>query len=300
MDKLFYALAFTASIFTACSTAGKPVDKSRAIPFVYVEKTFIVVPVTVNGSITANFVLDTGIGINLISKSLCEKLGCKIKGSHSGKRMSGQDVAIPMSSVNSLALGGLLANNPATGVFDLEPLMPGMGIQGFLSLGFFKDQAFSIDYKNQVIILEDKESLKKAKADGVRTPVRTDIQGESLVIFMPMTVSKIGNVSVEVDTGSQALILDERFMHPLGIAKNDPSVRRRDGKDETGHSYSRYFTTIPELVHLPNTFTIGTNPTDVMFQKIIYDGLVGHNFLSQFLVTYNLPEFEMIFRKFAP
>ena len=35
-----------------------------------------------------------------------------------------------------------------------------------------------------------------------------------------------------------------------------------------------------------------------MFQKIIYDGLVGHSFFRNFNVTYNLPEAEMIFSKF--
>jgi Aspartyl protease len=52
------------------------------IPFSYIEKSFMVVPIKINDSVTKNFILDTGIGLNLISKSLCEKIGCKINGSH--------------------------------------------------------------------------------------------------------------------------------------------------------------------------------------------------------------------------
>jgi hypothetical protein len=47
---------------------------------------------------------------------------------------------------------------------------------------------------------------------------------------------------------------------------------------------------------------IGTGTSDasaanlpVMFQSIIYDGLVGDALLKRFTVTYNLPKSEMIF-----
>jgi hypothetical protein len=42
---------------------------------------------------------------------------------------------------------------------------------------------------------------------------------------------------------------------------------------------------------------MGVDSLSVMFQKIIYDGLVGHYFLREFRVTYDLPRKEMIFRK---
>ena len=34
---------------------------------------------------------------------------------------------------------------------------------------------------------------------------------------------------------------------------------------------------------------------DVMFQKIIYDGLVGHSFLRNFAVTFDLPNGRVVF-----
>ena len=46
---------------------------------------------------------------------------------------------------------------------------------------------------------------------------------------------------MEVDTGSPALTLDERFMSELGLAPAGPQVRRVAGEDETGYSYVRYF-----------------------------------------------------------
>jgi len=46
-------------------------NNPQEIPFSYIEQNFLVVPVKINNSITKNFVLDTGIGVNLISKTLC-------------------------------------------------------------------------------------------------------------------------------------------------------------------------------------------------------------------------------------
>jgi len=113
---------------------------------------------------------------------------------------------------------------------------------------------------------------------------------------MPLVLSNGDQVSVEVDTGSKALILNERFMAPLGILPSDARLRKREGKDETGYAFIRYFTQLPGRVQLLQNREFGVDGIDVMFQKIIYDGLVGHYFLSQFLVTYNLPSSELIFR----
>lgn len=278
-------------------TEEKSMNKPREIPFSYIDKTFLVVPVQINGSIAQDFIFDTGIGVNVISKALCQQLGCKVQGDHSGKRMSGQEVHIPMSSVASLSLAGHELKDVPVGIFDLEAMMPGAKIGGFLSLGFFKDLPYSVDYVQQTITFENSTSLEKIRAQGIRVPVKLDIQGPSFGIFMPLVLPNGQKISVEVDTGSQALILNEKFMKELGIKPDDPSVKRKDGKDETGHTYSRYFTSLKGRVHIPQSQEIGADHPEVMFQKIIYDGLVGHYFLSQFRVTYDLPHSELIFRK---
>jgi hypothetical protein len=270
-----------------------------SIPYQYTQKTFITLPVTVGDSVKAPFILDTGIGLNLVSKSICEKLNCKTRGTFTGKRMSGQEIKIPLSSVPALSITGLRVTDVPVGVLDMEELMPGAGIGGFLSLGFFRNQAFTIDYKQKVVVIETKESLSKIKTEGTITPIRLAKHDDALDVFLILVLPNAQNVSVEVDTGSQTLILDERFMAALGVSPSVAAVQRRDGQDETGHSYARYFTKIHGSVHLPQNPNIKSEAPEVMFQKIIYDGLVGHHFLSQFRVTYNLPESEMIFRNLS-
>lgn len=266
------------------------------IPFSYFNETFMVVPVEINRNITQNFIFDTGIGVNLISKSICEQIHCKIEGEYSGKRMSGQEIRIPMSSVDSLSVAGHDLKNVPVGVFDVDAMIPGSNIGGFLSLGFFKNLPYSVDYKRQIIIFENSVSLKKIRAEGTRVPVLLDVEGPALQIFMPLVLPDDQRISVEVDTGSQILILNDSFMKRLGVALDNPDVKRKNGKDETGQTFSRFFTNLNGQIHLVQSTDIGMENPEVMFQKIIYDGLVGHVFLSHFTVTYDLPNSEMIFR----
>lgn len=172
------------------------------IPFSYVEQNFIVVLVKINDSIAGKFVLDTGIGVNLISKSLCEQLKCKIKSNHTGKRMLGQELTLPISDVKSLSFGSIRQTEVPVGVFDMEQLMPGTGIDGFLSLGFFKDTAFTVDYKNKILTIESASTLEKAKASGAVVPIQIDHQGVSTSIHMPLVLPNGKQIFAEVDTGS--------------------------------------------------------------------------------------------------
>ena len=283
---------------TACTTphsSSQTTSVQATVPFKYYEKELIAVPVTINDSLTTTFILDTGIGINILSKKLCETLSCRTLGHHTGKRMSGQEVTVPMSSVKALSFAGHVETDIPVGIFEMEKIMPGSDIGGFLSLGFFSKTAFTVNYKDQTISIEDADSLMRLKSKGKIVPVRIDNSDSAMGVFLPLILPTGQEISVEVDTGSQSIILDEHFMAPLGFSVNDERVRRRDGQDETEHVFTRYFAKIDGAINFPGPDKIGVTSMDAMFQKIIYDGLVGHRFLSQFIVTYNLPESEMIF-----
>jgi len=211
--------------------------------------------------------------------------------------MSGQAITIPTGTVGSLRLGELEQKDVSIGIWDMEQLMPGSDIAGFLSLGFFRENAVTVDYENQRLVLETAESLGEIAKRGTSVPIKLDAQGESLGTFMPVDLPNGQRISVEVDTGSEALILHEKFMKILRVSKDGPTVKTKEGKDETGHSYFRYFTKLEGDVHLPGDKKMGVSGISVMYQKIIYEGLVGHAFLREFSVTYDIPNARMNFRK---
>src|SRR5271155_928601 len=104
-----------------------------SVPFRYVKHT-LAVPVVVGG-VESTFVLDTGIGVNLISSDLAAKVGCVPLGeSYTGRRMSGQAVTAPVSMVSSLQLGDFSRENVAVCVFDMGGAAGLEGIDGFVSL----------------------------------------------------------------------------------------------------------------------------------------------------------------------
>ncbi len=266
-------------------------------PFEYLDGHFLVVKVRVNDTLDTKFILDTGMGVNLVSEKMCQQLGCIPQGEHSGKRMSGQEVKFSLSQLASLALGSHRAAQVPVGLFDFEGRNFGVdpSITGFLSLTYFRHLPFTIDYASRTLIIEDEASLQQRLAAGRATPVRLDEDGPSLDLFMPIQIGEGPTVSVEVDTGSPALTLDERFLAPLGIDPKGSHVRPATGHDETGFTYTRYFPDAPVPVRVMSAPPAERFPVKAMFQKIIYDGLLGDAYLKHFIVTYDLPHARMIF-----
>ena len=211
--------------------------------------------------------------------------------------MSGQSLTIPTAKVRSLSVGNHRVADATVGVLDIEQFFPGQGIDGFISLSLFKNQPFTVDYQNHSLKLETQESLAKIKNTGLSTPIKFKTQNGELDILLSITLPNGAPITVLVDSGSQVPILDERFMKDLNVDPAGKDVSLKKGKDETGHEYNRYFTKLNGRIALASQHSIGIDSPKVMFQKIIYDGLIGYYFLREFSVTFNLPDSELVFRK---
>ncbi len=240
-----------------------------------IEGHLFTVPVRI-GDYQTEFILDTGIGVDLISSKLAKKLGVPATNvTLTGQRMSGQAVTIPLSYLPSLSLHKYQQKFVTVGVLDFDGFIPKGPewdtIEGFLSLNFFRYQPFTIDYANRCLRLELCEG----------TPVDLtlkDEEGVSLTAFAQLNVNGT-KALVEIDTGSDSLILHNRYL-PSGL-----SVKTVTGQDETGHRFERRFGTLPGFIDL-NGFR--RENVRVMFQDIIHDGLIGHDFLKKYLVSFDL------------
>ena len=260
-------------------------------PFAYLDH-LVTVPVRV-GEVDARFVLDTGIGPTILTEALARDVGCTANGETlTGKRMSGQEVGVPLAEAPPIALGRYVREGHAVGLLDTSGFPDALAeIDGFLSLAFFEETAFTVDYGRSVVVVETPETLAERAAAGVAVPVRLERQHPSLVAFLPLAVPGLGSVEVEVDMGSDSLILDARHAPAVGIRLDDPAVRRVEGRD----AYLRCFTRLDATVHVAGEPTLAQEDPEVMFQEIVYDGLIGDAFLRGFTVTYDLPGARMIF-----
>jgi hypothetical protein len=96
----------------------------------------------------------------------------------------------------------------------------------------------TVDYGREVVIVETRGTLAARYADGV--PVSVDVQrdGPSVTMFMPLTIPGGRSISVEIDMGSDELILDERLAEETGASLDGDGVRRVEGTDEIRTSCS--------------------------------------------------------------
>lgn len=234
----------------------------------------VTVPVRVDG-VETTFVLDSGIGLTLVRDTL--GVGEPNGETYTGTRMSGQEVTIPLGFARSFAFGDEAPREVEVGLLDMSGFPPELDhVGGFLSLAHFAETPVTVDYPGGVVRVG-------GVVDGVRVPAQVHRDGPAIDMFATFVVPDGREVSLEIDMGSDVLILDERFAELGGAA-----VRRVDGTDETGNSYTRRFTTLPGLVHPVGAPELAQEDPAVMFQKIVYDGLVGRDYLSRFAVTFDV------------
>lgn len=264
------------------------------IPFRYVRH-LVAVPVHL-GEVETELIFDSGIGINLISGDLASALGCEPTGLvFTGRRMSGQELEVPLAKLSSLALGERRWKDVDVAILDMAGPAGIEGVTGFLSLSLFDRTAVTVDFPSESIIVEEPDSLAQRAAAGTSVPVEVERDGPSAVVYSRISLPCGGEpIRVEVDLGTDRLILDTGFAGRLGIELEDDAVEKVRGGDETGHDFIRYFTKLLGEVSLTAAEDISQQDPDVMFQRIIHEGLVGVSFLRRFAVTFDLPSERMI------
>jgi hypothetical protein len=267
---------------------------TSAVPFQYLLH-FLTVPVRL-GDTETRFIFDTGIGVNMVSDSLARAVGCAPSGpSFTGRRMSGEQITMPMGVLDSVRLGDSRGADVPAGIFDLSAMAGLEGIEGFLSLQYFRSTPVTVDYPARVLIVEDEESLARRAESGMPVSVRVEHDGPSTDVHLALRLPGGRVISAEVDAGSDRLILNQALAAETGADLAGQAVRKVEGRDETGHSFARYFTSLRGDLSVAAAPQIRQADPDVMFQEIIYDGLVGDRFLRNFIVTYDLPGSRMIF-----
>lgn len=267
---------------------------NAVINFSYVFNHMIAIPVLLNGR-KHSFIFDTGIGLTVISKKLADELRAPDYGTFTGKRMSGQDVPVPLTRVSSLEVGSVKREDCTVGIFDTSSFPPELsGISGIMSPAFFEDVIFAVDYgKNRILLGEEASAISEHAVATV--PIEIERKGPSIAIFIYALLPTKKSLKLEVDSGSGALILDTSLMKELGIDKEGSSSKLYVGVDETGYSYKRYFSKIRGNLAINGAESVHHPDPEVVFQDIIYDGLLGNDFLKRYNVTYDLSNGKMWF-----
>ena len=249
------------------------------------------VPVQLGGE-QRRFLLDTGIGISVVSSSLAAGCDVELTGeSFTGRRMSGQELTLPLVRLPKLALGEHLVEDHLAAVADLGPAEGAAGFDGILSPTFFAGRAVTIDPERTTVMV--RAGAQPSEQDFV-IPLDIERDGPSFDPFVQLVLPSGRTIRVELDTGSNNLILDLRFLDDCGVNLSDPAVTTESGIDETGHEWTRHWCDIPGEVHLAAAPETAQAEPRVQFQSIIHDGLIGTDYLERFRVTFDFDNARML------
>ena len=166
----------------------------------------------------------------------------------------------------------------------------GDGFDGILGPGFFADRIVTTDPVAETFTVHD----AGATVEGSEVPLEIHRDGPSADPFAELVLPSGRTVPVEVDTGSDRLILDTRFMAECGLEVGGPGVSAREGVDETGNTYVRYDATLAGGVHLKAAPETAQDAPRVIFQEIIHDGLIGSEYLYRYLFSFDLAGERMV------
>ena len=269
---------------TALLALPPVVAAQTTVPLEVADGGYLYVRARVADGVDARLLLDTGAGINTISESILGQLGDRVRdaGTHTGMRHNGETIPGRIWSVSSLALGALRRENVIVGGFAPK------GADGMLSMDFFRDQPFTLDFKGGTLTLETQAHLAEIAARAASIPIRLAGHGPQLDFFVRVCVGDSVSAEAEFDTGAgfNMLMLQTSYMQRLGIT---PGERAAGPMEYYVHS-----TFLPEL-HYCAAPAVRTEKQFVGFKAgLIYEGLVGHGAFRDRRLTIDIPGKRML------
>ncbi len=248
--------------------------KPASIPFTTNSDGFILVPVTLGGTVPIHVIFDTGAGLDVLAPSLVEKVHGKPAGVFTGFRMTGERLDISLFIVSELSIGPVVKKNALVGSWDV---LDKLHLDGIVSLSDFRRQPLTFDFASKELIFETDETMIGRRAAGKSSSLQVDDErGISLSVFAQFMIADQPG-QCEIDTGSPSATFNTRYMTALHIDKDGKDVRKHEGRTVAGGIAIRYDTSLPEL-SLAAAPQIGLAPVPVAFSDIIYDCVVGVDF----------------------
>ncbi|GAA4356106.1 retropepsin-like aspartic protease [Angustibacter luteus] len=240
------------------------------------------VPVALAGE-KHRFLVDSGIGVTVVSPQIAARSDVRLTGeTFTGRRMSGQELTLPIVQLPELRLGDYSIHGHRAVVADLGPVDGPTGFAGILSPRFFAGNAVTTDPDAMSLTVRPVAGLDE---QGYVIPLQMRAEGPALTPFAVLILPSGREIEVEVDTGSQNTILDVQYLDECGVDLAHASVTTTTGVDETGHEWTRHWSTIAGQVHLKGAPETAQPEPRVQFQEIIHDGLIGTDYLERYRVT---------------
>lgn len=245
---------------------------------------YIFLKVKINGTDTAKFMLDTGSGITVFSSDLFSKYNLKEAGLHTGVRHNGESITGMLYTLPSLSVGNFTKSNIIIGSYDAL-----QNCDGLLSMDYFRDTPFTIDFVNKKLIIETSASLSEIKKHAERIPIKLKPNGKNeLDFFVHICLNDSIAAEAEFDTGAGfcMLMLNTSYLRRLNIHPEN------EAKQDYG--YYVYETNLPLLKYCGFNKLQQENVFAGFKEGLIYDALIGSGMFRNSKLTINIPAPEML------
>jgi len=277
-------LVLAAVAFSGCSPRSD--DGRISHPLRISEGGLILVNVLVADSIECRFILDTGAGIHVVSHALLNRISSAPEGRFTGFRHTGERIDLDIHRIASLTIAGVRQDNPIVAVWSV---LDSFKIDGILSLKFFEEHPFTLDLKDSILFFETSATLSAKAEQGRSVPIRVHSdRGRSLDVFADFRVSDSLKLECILDTGSPGTVVDARYIGALGIDTTSAAVRQRIRKSILGTPEAEYVTAVSAIALWDVPQTSVKQPRIVFKHGLIYDGLVGTDFMLGRKITFDI------------
>lgn len=289
---ILVALIFLWIVFTSSCFGFFQAQSQEKFPLKLSEGGLIFVEVQAQDSVKGTFILDTGAGIHVLSNRFFHKLQSKPAGFFTGFRHTGERIGFDLFEIPSFNIGPFRQQHPLVGTWAL---LDSFHIDGIVSLKFFENHPFTIDFKSKQLVFENQNSLGTLKSKGAIVPLRIHSdRGKSLDVFADFMLNDSIKIECIVDTGSPADAIDYRYMQFVGFHESSSGVQRKESKSILGNTEYRYETRLSSISLFQGN-AIRVKDHKVSFKKnLIYDGLIGTDFWKGRRVTFNIAEKYLI------
>jgi hypothetical protein len=248
---------------------------------------FTRIPVIV-GNQPSRFLFDTGIGVNVVSPVMADRLHLGLVGeAFAGQRMSGQWVEAPLVYLPPITLGGWVIADQVAAVVELGQEAGAREFDGILGLSAFEGIAVTVDHGSSRLTLGDPGLTT------FRVPLEVRRRGPSTEPFAELVLPSGRAITVEVDTGSGCLILDDGLLDE-SLVTTLGEVESSEGTDETGYQWLRRSGVLNGAVHLEDAPLSRQERPRVLFQDIVHDGLIGADYLDRFRYTVDIGREQLL------
>lgn len=251
----------------------------------------IVVKATLNDSIEGLFQLDSGANNSFIRKKYADEIGIMPAGTLKGPGPGGKIFEAPKAEVLSISMGGHSISLTSCAIVDMKNQEVPDRFIGLIGSDYLKEFIITIDFKDQALLFEDSQSLAERLSSGVKIPIKFN-QNAPNIPYISVTINDSILADYIFDTGVPITILSYKDFFSLGLQEDIKNMEKKS-KNILNHSFETYTTTVSTF-GFDNFIKIHDIEIETCENC---NGLIGNNFISNFIITLNYKETYILFDK---